>query len=103
MVPRGRLWDGYWVAKVSAGDFVGLSTMLNNISKVQRVSVTGSWSSCGSVLLIFEMGCRTCEKGVLGHSWDGYSVSYITVGGIMGLSTMMNNIFKDGRMGITES
>ena len=32
MVPKGRLWDGYWVTKVSAGDFVGLSTMLNNIS-----------------------------------------------------------------------
>ena len=53
MVPRGRLWDGYWVAKVSAGDFVGLSTMLNIISKVQSVLVTGSRSSCASVLWFF--------------------------------------------------
>ena len=52
-VVPGGLWDGYWVTKVSVGDFVGLSTMLNNISKVQCVSDTGSWSSCGSVLLIF--------------------------------------------------
>ena len=38
---------------VSVGDSKWLSTMLNNISYVQSVSVTGLWSSCGSVLLIF--------------------------------------------------
>ena len=153
--------------KGKCGGFVGLSIMLNNISKVQSVSVTGWWSSCGSALLIFwdglpdlrkkkrvtrhlraqckhvrlsvnsffwdyrpcrttypkyrvsrsrvrghrvgqrfwffEKGCRTCEKGVLGNVWDGCSVSYIPVGGLVGLSTMLNNISKDGRVGVTAS
>ena len=42
-----RAWIGRTGVRV--GGFVGLSTMLNNISKVQSVSDTGSWSSCGSV------------------------------------------------------
>ena len=43
------------------------------------------------------------KNGVLGHVWDGYSVSCITVGGFVGLSTMMNNISKDGSVGVMES
>ena len=39
--------------------------------------------------------------------WDTYGMgiqfSYLPVGGFLGLSTMLNNISKDGRVGVTAS
>ena len=37
----------YWCTRVRLDGFVGLSNMLNNISKLECIPVTGSWSSGG--------------------------------------------------------
>ena len=41
------------------GGFVGLSTMLNNISEVEHISTTGSWCTGVGPMNFSRMGFRT--------------------------------------------